>query len=184
MSPLLFTLVSVVSETSVSSSVLIQGSVVSLVENLLTDLLRPKQLVDSGVVLVPNDVVDVIPSLVRFEVPAVTFSPTSDFGFVESKGPSLSLQVSLEFSHSVLVVSGHVRKMSLVVGLIVSLVELVSLDPDLSVFSGEELIADLVVSPLESESIFFLDELESPCLVLLVVKTEMFDMSLEVVDVD
>lgn len=74
--------------------------------------------------------------------------------------------------------------MSLVAGLIVSLVESVSLNPDLSVFGGEELIADLVVSPLESESIFFLDEIESPCLLILVVKTEMFDMSLDVVDVD
>lgn len=67
-SPLLFTLVSVVSETSAFSSVLIQGSVVFLVENLLTDLLRPKQLVNSGVVLVPNDVVDVVPGLIRFKV--------------------------------------------------------------------------------------------------------------------
>jgi len=156
-SPLLFTLVSVVSETSLSSSVFILGSVESLVENLLTDLLRPKQLCDSDLVPVPNDVVDVVYGLVRFKVPAVTFSPTSDFGFVDSKGPSLSLQVSLEFSHSVLVISGYVRKISLVVGFPVSLVELVTLNPDLSVFGGEELIADLVVSPLESESIFFLD---------------------------
>lgn len=139
---------------------------------------------DLGVVLVPDDVVDVVPGLVALVVPAETLSPTGNLGLVDSEGPSLGLQVSLELSHSVLVSLLDVSEDILVVGLVVLLVEFVSLDPELSVLSGEELIGDLVSGPSESQSVLLLDEVESPFFVLLVVGTEILDVLSAVLDVD